>query len=197
MGPGELAERRLIVHPAFRRHQFALQHDLGVSRHHEVDGLALNELGGLAAMEVGAVKASTRYHERQFDTSLRDRKRVARPYNSEVERFSKRIGPLHQILTRATYKGMHRFNRKVWKTREAKPEAEQVAVAVDPISDEATFDSVQAMLKAKNPRAMPPRVVTGPILLTGIATCASCSGGMTLRTGKSGRYRYYTCATCA
>jgi site-specific DNA recombinase len=107
------------------------------------------------------------------------------------------IGPLHQILTRATYKGMHRFNRKVWKTREAKPEAEQVAVAVDPIIDEATFDSVQAMLKAKNPRAMPPRVVTGPILLTGIATCASCSGGMTLRTGKSGRYRYYTCATCA
>jgi hypothetical protein len=41
-------------------------------------------------MEVGAVKASTRYHERQFDTSLRDRKRVARLYNSEVERFSKR-----------------------------------------------------------------------------------------------------------
>ena len=26
---------------------------------------------------------------------------------------------------------------------------------------------------------------------------ASCGGGMTLRTGKSGRYRYYTCATCA
>ncbi|WP_461331257.1 recombinase family protein [Bradyrhizobium elkanii] len=107
------------------------------------------------------------------------------------------IGPLHQILTRATYKGLHRFNRKVWKTRAAKPEAEQVIVPVDPIIDEATFDSVQAMLKAKNPRAMPPRVVTGSILLTGIATCASCSGGMTLRTGKSGRYRYYTCATCA
>lgn len=107
------------------------------------------------------------------------------------------IGPLHQILTRATYKGEHRFNRKVWKTREAKPEADQVAVAVDPIIDAATFDAVQAMLKAKNPKATPPRVVTGPILLTGIATCASCGGGMTLRTGKSGRYRYYTCATCA
>ena len=107
------------------------------------------------------------------------------------------IGPLHQILTRATYKGEHRFNRKVWKTREAKPEAEQVAVAIDPIIDAATFDSVQAMLKAKNPRATPPRVVTGPILLTGLATCATCSGGMTLRTGKSGRYRYYTCATSA
>src|SRR6202012_5748754 len=83
------------------------------------------------------------------------------------------------------------------KTREAKPEAEQVGVSVGPIIDAATFDSVQAMLKAKNPRAMPPRIVTGQILLTGIATCASCSGGMTLRTGKSGRCRYYTCATCA
>jgi site-specific DNA recombinase len=107
------------------------------------------------------------------------------------------IGPLHQILTRATYKGEHRFNRKVWKTREAKPEADQIGVAVDPIIDAATFDAVQAMLKAKNPRVLPPRVVTGPILLTGLATCASCEGGMTLRTGKSGRYRYYTCATCA
>ncbi|NEJ60762.1 recombinase family protein [Rhizobium leguminosarum] len=107
------------------------------------------------------------------------------------------IGPLHQILTRLTYKGEHRFNRKVWKTKEAKPESDQIAVPVDPIIDAATFDAVQALLKSKNPRAMPPRVVTGPILLTGIATCASCNGGMTLRTGKYGRYRYYTCATCA
>ena len=59
------------------------------------------------------------------------------------------------------------------------------------------FDAVQTMLRAKNPRVLPPRVVTGPILLTGIATCASCRGGMTLRTGKTGRYRYYTCSTCA
>jgi site-specific DNA recombinase len=107
------------------------------------------------------------------------------------------IGPLHQILTRATYKGEHRFNRKVWKTRAPKPEAEQIGVAVDPIVDAATFDAVQAALKAKNPKVTPPRVVTGPILLTGIATCASCNGAMTLRTGKTGRYRYYTCSTFA
>jgi site-specific DNA recombinase len=75
--------------------------------------------------------------------------------------------------------------------------ADQIAVPVEPIIDEATFDAVQAALKARNPRVMPPPVVTGPILLTGLATCASCGGGMTLRTGKSGRYRYYTCATCA
>ena len=36
-----------------------------------------------------------------------------------------------------------------------------------------------------------------PTLLTGIAKCGTCGSGMTLRTGKSGRYRYYTCAGCA
>ncbi|MEA2758596.1 MAG: site-specific recombinase [Methylobacteriaceae bacterium] len=107
------------------------------------------------------------------------------------------IGPLHKIITRPTYKGEHRFNRIVHKTQEAKPETEQVPVTVDPIIDASTFEAVQAMLRARNPRVTPPRVVTGPILLTGIASCASCGGGMTLRTGKSGRYRYYTCATCA
>ncbi|WP_269084329.1 zinc ribbon domain-containing protein, partial [Acetobacter tropicalis] len=40
-----------------------------------------------------------------------------------------------------------------------------------------------------------PRIVNGPCLLTGLAVCATCGGGMTLRTGKYGRYRYYTCAT--
>ena len=107
------------------------------------------------------------------------------------------IGQLHGILTRATYKGEHRFNRKVWKTRKAKPDADHVPVAVDPIIDAETFDAVQAALKSRNPKILPPRVVTGPILLTGIATCAGCGGGMTLRTGKTGRYRYYTCSTCA
>ena len=83
------------------------------------------------------------------------------------------IGQLHGILTRATYKGEHRFNRKVWKTRKAKPDADHVPVAVEPIIDAATFDAVQASLKSRNPKILPPRVVTGPILLTGIATCAS------------------------
>ena len=58
---------------------------------------------------------------------------------------------------------------------------------------------VQRQLHARNPKTQPPRITTGPILLTGLAVCASCGGGMTLRTGtsKGGRvYRYYTCTTC-
>lgn len=56
---------------------------------------------------------------------------------------------------------------------------------------------VQASLKARNPKKMAPRTVSGPTLLTGLATCSDCGGGMTLRTGKGGAYRYYTCATQA
>jgi len=41
---------------------------------------------------------------------------------------------------------------------------------------------------------VPLRVVSGPTLLTGICFCATCGGAMTLRSGKGGRYRYYTCS---
>lgn len=43
----------------------------------------------------------------------------------------------------------------------------------------------------------PPQVVGGPTLLTGLIHCAKCSGAMTIRTGKGGRYRYYACSTRA
>ena len=65
-------------------------------------------------------------------------------------------------------------------------------------SGSETFDRVQALLKSRNPRVNPPRVVTGPILLTGLAVCASCGGSMTLRSGTSrsgGVYRYYSCSS--
>ena len=61
------------------------------------------------------------------------------------------------------------------------------------------FGEVQSLLKARSPKVTPPRTVSGPILLTGLAVCATCEGGMTLRTGtsKTGRvHRYYTCSAC-
>ncbi|ABE61458.1 Recombinase [Nitrobacter hamburgensis X14] len=107
------------------------------------------------------------------------------------------IGPLHKLVTNPVYKGEAHFNRTDSKTRTAKPATEHIIVPVDAIIDPAIFDAVQAQLKARNPKVAPPRVVTGPILLTGLATCATCGGGMTIRTGKSGRYRYYVCAAAA
>lgn len=107
------------------------------------------------------------------------------------------IGPLYNLISNTVYKGEAVFNRMDSKTRKLKPASEHIIVPVDPIIDPAVFDALQAQMKERNPKVLPPRVVTGPILLTGIATCASCGGGMTIRTGKSGRYRYYVCAAAA
>mgnify|MGYP002653886942 CR=1 FL=1 len=61
-----------------------------------------------------------------------------------------------------------------------------------------TFDAVQSLLQARNPKTeLPARVVIGPTLLTGICYCGNCGGAMTIRTGKGGRCRYYACSTRA
>jgi site-specific DNA recombinase len=106
------------------------------------------------------------------------------------------IGQVHRILTRPTYIGRHEFNKRS-KTKELKPAAEVIAVPVPALIDQATFDAVRAHLRSRNPKVTPARVVSGPTLLTGICFCAGCGGAMTLRTGKGGRYRYYTCSTKA
>jgi site-specific DNA recombinase len=103
------------------------------------------------------------------------------------------IGQVHRILTRTTYIGRHEFNKRS-KTKELKPVGEIVPVEVPPLIDQATFDAVQAHLRSRNPKVTPARIVSGPTLLTGICFCATCAGAMTLRTGKSNRYRYYTCS---
>ncbi len=110
------------------------------------------------------------------------------------------MGNVHKILQNTVYIGRWRFNRTSSKTRERKPADEVVEIPVPAIIDPDVFERVQRQLRARSPRVAPPRVTTGPILLTGLAVCATCGGGMTLRTGtsKGGRvYRYYTCSNCA
>jgi hypothetical protein len=104
---------------------------------------------------------------------------------------------VHKVLARRTYIGRHRFNTTLWKTRERKADAEVVEMAVPPIIEPTEFEAVQVLLKSRNPALTAPRVVSGPTLLTGICFCARCGSAMTLRTGKGGRYRYYTCSTKA
>ncbi len=103
------------------------------------------------------------------------------------------IGQVHRILTRRTYMGEHEFNKRS-KTKELKPTSEIVTVPVPPIIDRETFEAVQKLLKARNPKVMPARVISGPTMLTGLIHCAKCGGAMTIRTGKGGRYRYYACS---
>ena len=94
----------------------------------------------------------------------------------------------------------HALHRSDSRSRRRKSEAEQVFAELPAIIEPETFERVQSLLKERNPRITPPRVVSGPILLTGLAVCASCRGAMTLRTGTSRNglvHRYYTCSTCA
>ena len=110
------------------------------------------------------------------------------------------LGAVHQVLTRTTYIGQHKFNYRDYRTKAPKPESEHAIMEVPAIVSEAEFEAVQRSLKARSPKMMPPMAVGGPTLLTGICFCACCGGAMTLRTGTSsvGReYRYYTCSTKA
>ncbi|WP_319412640.1 recombinase family protein [uncultured Cohaesibacter sp.] len=107
------------------------------------------------------------------------------------------VSHVHDILQRTIYTGTHYFNRLDSKTREIKPREEWIPVDVPPIIEQVVFDKVQRTLEAKRPQNTPPRVVSGPTLLSGLLKCATCGGSMVLRTGKSGQYRYYACSTCA
>jgi hypothetical protein len=63
------------------------------------------------------------------------------------------------------------FNKRDSRTRQQKPVKEHVTVEVPVIISTAEFDAVAATLKTRDPWVTSPRVATGPILLTGIATC--------------------------
>jgi site-specific DNA recombinase len=86
------------------------------------------------------------------------------------------------------------------RTRDKKPDGEVVEIAVPAIVGPHVFEQVQRQLHSRSPKVVAPRVTIGPILLTGLAVCASCGGGMMLRTGTSKNrrvYCYYTCSSCA
>ena len=102
-------------------------------------------------------------------------------------------GLVHQVLTREAYAGTHYFNRTEAKRKRGKEKTEWVAFETPVIIDPEVFRAVQHMLEARRPTRVAPRVVTGPTLLTGLVRCETCGGGMTTRTAKDGRYRYYTC----
>lgn len=111
-------------------------------------------------------------------------------------RFS--VNTVHGILTNPIYVGEWSFNRRNAKTQALKPDTELIRIDVPAIVTREEFNAVHATMKINAPANTPPRIVTGPILLTGLTTCASCGGAMTLRTGtsKSGKvHRYYSCST--
>jgi site-specific DNA recombinase len=109
------------------------------------------------------------------------------------------VGPLHRILTSKYYAtGKWPYGRRNARTGGLNDPATIVEIEIPPIIPPELFEKVHARLARNNPRVTPPRIVNGPTLLTGLATCAGCGAGMT-RTGTRRRdrsYSYYSCAGC-
>jgi site-specific DNA recombinase len=107
------------------------------------------------------------------------------------------IDAIHKILNRPTYKGEHHFNARDHKTKTKLPEEEHAICAVPAIVTAEEYQAVQDSLRLRHSSFMSPRFVAKGTLLGGICFCGLCGGAMTLRTGKNGAYRYYTCSTKA
>src|SRR3546814_15127011 len=72
------------------------------------------------------------------------------------------LGAVHQVLTRTTYIGQHRFNTRDHKTKTRKPESEPAAMDVPAIGTAAEFKAVKRTLKAHSPKMMGQRARGGP-----------------------------------
>jgi site-specific DNA recombinase len=109
------------------------------------------------------------------------------------------VGPVHTILRNAAYAtGKWPYGRRNSRSGGLHDPASIVEIDIPPIISLDLFEKVRAKMAQNHPKVTAPRVVNGPVLLTGLATCASCGSGMT-RTGTRRRqrlYSYYTCAGC-
>ena len=105
------------------------------------------------------------------------------------------ISKTHKLLSDSLYMGDYFFNVIDSKTGQKRPPDEWVKTAIPAIIDAATFERVRAKREERAPSKTPPRRVSSPTLLTGLLKCGICDHAMTLVTGKSGKYRYYKCAS--
>ena len=107
------------------------------------------------------------------------------------------------ILTSETYIGTAYYNRRDSRTGKQRPRSDWIKIPTPSIVTQSQYDAVQRLMMSRAPTVTAPRIVNGPTLLSGLATCACCVGangqrsGMMLRTGKSGQYRYLVCANRA
>ena len=96
------------------------------------------------------------------------------------------------ILSRTHYIGFY-LDGKRGDDGEPLPEDQWVSVPCPSIIDNQTFLAAAARRAQRRPRATPPRVTNGVTMLpAAIARCGepSCEAGLTVRTGKGGRYHY-------
>jgi site-specific DNA recombinase len=100
---------------------------------------------------------------------------------------------VHKVLTNEAYCGT-----LVWGGRPGHPAIHggdppvRVENAWPAIIDPATFALVQEKMASRGPKAVHPRTIPSPYLLSGFLFC-SCGHAMIGRSAKSHQYYYYTC----
>ena len=96
------------------------------------------------------------------------------------------------ILGRRHYRG-HYYDMTCDENGEQAPESNWVRVECPRIISDKTMDEVAALRALRRPTVTAPRITNGPTLLAKVARCGTCGEGLTIRTGKGGRYAYYSC----
>ena len=86
------------------------------------------------------------------------------------------VSARHRLLKSKTFAGTREFNSSF-------DGSHTISTKVNSIITEEEHERLREMMEAKDPKKMPPRVVTGDVLLTGLVTCPECGGGMTTSTG--------------
>lgn len=103
-------------------------------------------------------------------------------------------GNISGILAREVYTGTY-YDRTADDEGVVPNLEDAIAVNCPSIIEREQFDRVAATRASRNPRRTAPHVAAGTTFLVGLARCGmpGCGSGMTIRTGKGGRYAYYTC----
>lgn len=124
------------------------------------------------------------------------------------------VSTVSQLLANRIYVGEYYFNRyemvevedeqEVASTRRRrgetssrlvkmeKPESEWVKVPVPVIISEEIFELARKKRNQRSPDVVRgPRLLSSPLLLTGVLKCGECGSALTIATGKE--YRYYKC----
>ena len=105
------------------------------------------------------------------------------------------VNQVHRVLSNEVYIGNYVFNKKHPKEHRIKPESEWITVKVVPIILPERYALATANRTARSPGQTSPAIIASKTLLVGLIKCGHCGAGMSLMTGKGGRYRYYKCKT--
>ena len=170
----------------------AVATDRAASRGRSKKKLAINEA------EAGIVRLAYDLYLHGLDGRMMGCKEIVKHLTAKgllMRGSAWNVSKTHKLLSDSLYMGDYFFNVIDSKTGQKRPPDEWIKTAIPAIIDAATFERVRAKREERAPSKTPPRRVSSPTLLTGLLKCGICDHAMTLVTGKSGKYRYYKCAS--